>query len=150
MARFGEPDRPGRPYRQAMSDYHTQVDVDGDGTWDAYVTLEHGGGVDIFADMDGDQRADFIGHDYDRDGWLDEAVADRDRDGRVDLAGVDRNEDGALERVVLDDDFDGRAEIILEDRDLDRRYDVVGRDVDADGLVDSVVAAGHGNPYAGF
>ena len=75
--------------------YHTRVDVDGDGSWDAHTTYERAdGGVDIVADSDGDGQADFVGHDYDRDGLVD--VAEFDNDGN-----------GSLETRMYDDDGDG-------------------------------------------
>ncbi len=54
--------------------YHTHVDADGDGHWDAYQAYERpDGGVDIEVDTNHDGKVDFIGHDYNRDGLVDAA-----------------------------------------------------------------------------
>lgn len=75
--------------------YHTRVDVDGDGRWDAHTDYESAdGGVDIFVDANKDGRIDFIGHDHDRDGLVDDAEYDRDHDG-------------VFETRMFDDDGDG-------------------------------------------
>jgi hypothetical protein len=80
-------------------DYHTWVDVNGDGHWDKHVDYERpDGGVDIVADMDHDGRADFIGHDYDRDGLVDVADYDKDGDGVMDTRMYDDTGDGWMDR----------------------------------------------------
>jgi hypothetical protein len=81
------------------SDYHTRVDVDGDGTWDRHVDYEReDGGVDITADMNHDGVVDFIGHDVDRDGRVDFADYDHDFDGVMDTRMYDDTGDGWLDR----------------------------------------------------
>lgn len=75
--------------------YHNRVDADGDGTWDRSTLRGRAdGGVDIFVDLDGDGKTDFIGHDVD---------ADR----TVDSADYDKNHDGFFEQRMYDDDGDG-------------------------------------------
>jgi hypothetical protein len=79
--------------------YHTQVDVDGDGHWDANTAYERGdGGVDIRVDRDGDGVAEFVGHDLNRDGLVDSADYDTDGDGVLDTRMVDDNGDGWMDR----------------------------------------------------
>jgi hypothetical protein len=81
------------------TDYHTRVDVDGDGTWDAHRAYERpDGGVDIHVDADGDGRVDFVGHDRDRDGLVDSAEFDNDRDGVFETRMYDDTGDGWLDR----------------------------------------------------
>ena len=91
-------DAPGSDLVEA-TDYHTRVDVDGDGSWDAHTAYERAdGGVDIHVDINRDGRVDFIGHDADRDGLVESAVYDTDRDGTMDTLMVDDNGDGWLDR----------------------------------------------------
>jgi hypothetical protein len=79
--------------------YHTRVDADGDGAWDAHRAVERGdGGVDILVDRDGDGVVDWIGHDDDRDGLLESADYDRDGDGSLDTRAVDDTGDGWFDR----------------------------------------------------
>jgi hypothetical protein len=85
------------------ADYATHVDVDGDGTWDAYTAYERtDGGVDVHVDIhvDGnnDGVPDFIGHDYNRDGLIDSADYDTNRDGVMDTRMHDDNGDGWMDR----------------------------------------------------
>ena len=80
-------------------DYHTRVDVNGDGHWDKHVDYERAdGGVDIVVDKDHDGRADFIGHDFDRDGLVDVADYDKDHDGLMDTRMYDDTGDGWMDR----------------------------------------------------
>jgi hypothetical protein len=79
--------------------YHTRVDVNGDGRWDAYTAHERSdGGVDINVDVNHDGRVDFIGHDVNRDGLVDSADYDTNRDGVFDTRMTDDNGDGWLDR----------------------------------------------------
>jgi len=79
--------------------YHTRVDVNGDGRWDAYTAYERSdGGVDINVDANHDGRVDFIGHDVNRDGLVDSADYDTNRDGVFDTRMTDDNGDGWLDR----------------------------------------------------
>ncbi len=95
QAVFGTVEADASGAGQPAVDYHTSVDADGDGSWDAYQAVERGdGGVDIRVDRDGDGTVDFVGHDF-------------DRDGLVDTADVDRDGDGALDTRLYDDDGDG-------------------------------------------
>jgi hypothetical protein len=81
------------------ANYATQVDVDGDGTWDAYTAYERtDGGVDIHVDSNNDGVADFIGHDYNRDGLIDTADYDTNHDGVTDIRMHDDNGDGWMDR----------------------------------------------------
>jgi hypothetical protein len=85
------------------ANYVTHVDVDGDGTWDAYTAYERAdGGVDVHVDIqvDGnnDGVPDFIGHDYNRDGLIDTADYDTDHDGVMDTRMHDDNGDGWMDR----------------------------------------------------
>lgn len=84
-------------------DYHPNVDVDGDGHWDAYTArVRPDGGIDISADMDGDGRYDFVGHDVNRDGLIDAADYDEDGDGRLETHMSDIDGDGWMDRRVVD------------------------------------------------
>src|SRR5262249_49728439 len=57
-----------------VGDYHTRVDVQGDGRWDAHTyTARPDGGIDINVDLNHDGQADFVGVDHDRDGLIDES-----------------------------------------------------------------------------
>jgi hypothetical protein len=98
---FGLTDSPGSsgaPPVEAVG-YHTSVDVDGDGHWDATTAYERGdGGVDIHADTNHDGVADFVGHDVNRDGLVDSADYDTDGDGVLDTRLYDDNGDGWLDR----------------------------------------------------
>jgi hypothetical protein len=81
------------------TDYHTRVDVDGDGTWDRHIDYERAdGGVDITADMNNDGVVDFVGHDVDRDGRVDFVDYDHDFDGVMDTRMYDDTGDGWLDR----------------------------------------------------
>jgi hypothetical protein len=75
--------------------YHNRVDADGDGTLDRATYRGDGhGGAEILVDLDGDGRADFVGHDT-------------DLDNKVDYADYDKNHDGIFEKRMYDDDNDG-------------------------------------------
>jgi hypothetical protein len=88
--------------------YHTRVDVDGDGKWDAHTYVERAdGGVDIVVDADHDGRADFVGVDHDRDGLIDESFTDSNHDGVLDTHYVDVNHDGWLDKKVALDPKQG-------------------------------------------
>ncbi len=81
--------------------YHTSVDVDGDGHWDANTAYERGdGGVDIRVDRDGDGVAEFVGHDLNRDGLVDSADYDTDGDGVLDTRMAVDNGDGWMDRSI--------------------------------------------------
>ena len=58
------------------------------------------GGVDILVDLNGDGRADFIGHDKDRDWTVDSADYDKDHDGVFEKRMYDDDGDGLLDRSV--------------------------------------------------
>jgi len=84
------------------TDYHTRVDVNGDGRWDRHTYVQRAdGGVDIVADVNRDGRADFVGHDYDRDGVVDAADYDRNRDGRFETHMFDDDGDGWMDRKIV-------------------------------------------------
>jgi hypothetical protein len=84
--------------RVVATDYHTHVDVDGDGKWDHYTAYERGdGGVDIVV-TDNHGRVEFVGHDYNRDGLVDDADFDTDGDGVLDTRMYDDNGDGWMDR----------------------------------------------------
>jgi hypothetical protein len=79
--------------------YDSRIDVDGDGTWDAYTAYERAdGGVDLRADMNHDGVADFVGHDVNRDGLVDSADYDTNLDGTLDTRMYDDNGDGWMDR----------------------------------------------------
>jgi hypothetical protein len=85
------------------ANYVTHVDVDGDGTWDAYTAYERADGgvdvhVDIHVDGNSDGVPDFIGHDYNRDGLIDTADYDTNHDGVMDTRMHDDNGDGWMDR----------------------------------------------------
>jgi hypothetical protein len=94
-----------------LDNYHTRVDVDGDGKWDDHVYVARAdGGVDIVVDMNHDGRADFIGRDFDRNGLIDESVMDTNHDGVMDTQYEDVNGDGWLDkRVPYDPNGQGQA-----------------------------------------
>ncbi|MEV4509721.1 hypothetical protein AB0K00_12275 [Dactylosporangium sp. NPDC049525] len=85
---------------QAPTDgYHTRVDWDGDGKWDQHTYVNRAdGGVDIVVDVDGDGRAEFVGHDTDRDGLINSSELDTNHDGVMDQRYEDLNGDGWLDR----------------------------------------------------
>jgi hypothetical protein len=130
----------------------TDVDDDNDGIPDA---LENPGGVDPFADADGDGAPNFIdptpgpgvpafvdangdnindAFDADRDGVINIQDLDSDNDGIADIAeagGVDTNGDGRVDGLFSDTDADG----------LHNTYDastggnaIANRDTDGDGI----------------
>ncbi len=125
-ARTGLGDAPG-PHRQGLGDapraglggpggtaepraiappegYRNKVDADGDGTWDrATYRGRADGGVDILVDLNGDGRADFIGHDIDKDRVVDSADYDKDHDGVFEKRMYDDDGDGWLDRSVRQD-----------------------------------------------
>jgi hypothetical protein len=85
--------------RIEATDYHTRVDADGDGKWDAYTAYERpDGGVDIEVDRNHDGVIDFVGHDYNRDGLIDDADYDTNYDGVFDTRMYDDNGDGWMDR----------------------------------------------------
>lgn len=87
--------------RASVGDYHVNVDVDGDGHWDDHVVVGRAdGGVDVLVDSNHDGRVDFVGHDYNRDGILDDAVTDDNHDGTFDTLHIDKNGDGWMDRHV--------------------------------------------------
>jgi hypothetical protein len=80
------------------SDYHTRVDVDGDGKWDAYTAYQRSdGGVDIVV-TDHDGRVEVVGHDYNRDGLVEDADFDTNNDGVLDTRMYDDTGDGWMDR----------------------------------------------------
>lgn len=94
------PNHANQPLIEATG-YHTSVDVDGDGHWDAAKAYERGdGGVDIRVDTNHDGVADFVGHDDNRDGLVDSADYDTDHDGVLDTRMYDDNGDGWLDRAA--------------------------------------------------
>ena len=81
--------------------YRTRVDADGDGDWDRHTLRGRpDGGVDIMVDLNGDGRADFVGHDVDADGLVDVSDRDRDHDGFFEKRMYDDNGDGWMDRSV--------------------------------------------------
>ena len=90
--------QPGPPDGPVAEGYHTYVDADGDGRWDASTAYQRAdGGVDIHVDADRDGRVDFIGRDYNRDGLVDDADFDTDGDGALDTRMYDQNGDGWMD-----------------------------------------------------
>jgi hypothetical protein len=88
-------------YLKAPEGYRNKVDADGDGDWDrATYRGRRDGGVDILVDLNGDGRADFIGHDKDRDWTVDSADFDKDHDGVFEKRMYDDDGDGLLDRSV--------------------------------------------------
>jgi len=84
-----------------VDNYHTRVDVEGDGKWDAHTyAARDDGGVDIIVDANHDGKADFVGIDHDRDGLIDESYVDYNHDGVMDAHYVDNNHDGWLDKKV--------------------------------------------------
>ncbi|GAA1830591.1 hypothetical protein GCM10009682_56670 [Luedemannella flava] len=82
-----------------LTDYRPNIDVDGDGRWDAFHAYARpGGGVEITADIDRDGQVDFVGYDADRDGRVDRADYDTDHDGVLDTRMHDDDGDGWLDR----------------------------------------------------
>ncbi|MFF5293728.1 hypothetical protein [Paractinoplanes globisporus] len=80
--------------------YHNRVDADGDGHLDKATYLGDGhGGAEILVDLDGDGRADFVGHDTDLDNRVDFADYDKDHDGFFEKRMYDDNNDGLLDRA---------------------------------------------------
>jgi hypothetical protein len=95
------PDPNQMPTGPPTTDYHTRVDVNGDGRWDQHAYRERAdGGIDIMADMNHDGQADWIAIDYDRDGLVDQADWDKDKDGRFETHFFDDNGDGWLDRKI--------------------------------------------------
>lgn len=81
-----------------MSEYDTNVDVDGDGNWDDVDFTENSdGSVTITADMNNDGRIDFVAQDDDRDGLVDHATYDENFDGTPDTTWTDVDGDGYLD-----------------------------------------------------
>ena len=79
--------------------YRNRVDADGDGHLDKASYRGDGhGGAEIVVDLDGDGRADFIGHDTDLDNRVDFADYDKDHDGLFEKRMYDDNNDGILDR----------------------------------------------------
>jgi hypothetical protein len=95
---FGEAGGRGVAQEQEIAPpegYRNRVDADGDGHLDKSTYRGRAdGGVDILVDLNGDGRADFVGHDL-------------DLDNRVDSADYDKNHDGVFEKRMYDDDGDG-------------------------------------------
>jgi hypothetical protein len=84
-----------------VADYHTHVDVDGDGHWDQYTAYTGAdGGVDIMVDMNDDGVVDFVGHDANGDGILESADYDNNLDGHLDTRMYDDDGDGWMDRTV--------------------------------------------------
>ncbi len=88
----------------APEGYRNKVDADGDGTWDrATYRGRADGGVDIVVDLNADGRADFVGHDVDKDRVVDSADYDKDHDGVFEKRMYDDDGDGWLDRTVRRD-----------------------------------------------
>ncbi|MEU4238122.1 hypothetical protein [Actinoplanes sp. NPDC026619] len=84
----------------APKGYHNRVDADGDGDLDKATYRGDGhGGAEILVDLDGDGKADFIGHDTDLDNRVDFAEYDKDHNGVFEKTMYDDNGDGYLDRT---------------------------------------------------
>ncbi|MFC7277418.1 hypothetical protein ACFQS1_25780 [Paractinoplanes rhizophilus] len=85
--------------------YHNRVDADGDGHLDKATYRGDGhGGAEILVDLNGDGRADFIGHDTDLDNRVDFADYDKDHDGLFEKRMYDDSGDGYLDRTEWTND----------------------------------------------
>lgn len=82
-------------------EYETEVDFDGDGTWDEHqIEQTEDGSVLISGDTNNDGRIDVVAVDEDADGLVDAAVYDTDHDGRPDETLVDTDGDGWLDSTA--------------------------------------------------
>ena len=87
------------PHQIEDTTYHTRVDADGDGRWDAYKAYDRpDSGVDIEVDMNRDGKVDFVGHDDNRDGIIDSADFDNNFDGTFETRMYDDSGDGWMDR----------------------------------------------------
>ncbi|MGH3656309.1 MAG: hypothetical protein ACRDUA_06595, partial [Micromonosporaceae bacterium] len=89
-----------------MSEYDTNVDIDGDGEWDEVEITENAdGSVTLEGDVDGDGQTDFVGTDENADGLVDYADYDTDGDGQLDTRMTDVDGDGWLDTTEpIEDD----------------------------------------------
>ncbi|HEU4349612.1 MAG TPA: hypothetical protein VFR35_17690 [Actinoplanes sp.] len=98
---LGEASHRGVAEAEQLKGYHNRVDADGDGDWDkAIYRARADGGVDLLVDLNSDGKADFIGHDRDRDWTVDSADYDKNHDGVFEKRMYDDNGDGLLDRSV--------------------------------------------------
>jgi len=68
-----------------MGEYHTHVDIHGDGHWDHVAYPEHpDGSVTITGDENHDGHIDFIATDRNHDGIIESAMYDDNHDGTMD------------------------------------------------------------------
>ncbi|HEX3731324.1 MAG TPA: hypothetical protein VHU91_00115 [Mycobacteriales bacterium] len=81
-----------------MGEYHTHVDIDGDGHWDHVSYAENpDGSVTITGDANHDGQVDFRALDHNADGIIESATYDNNFDGTMDTGWTDSDGDGYLD-----------------------------------------------------
>ncbi len=107
---------------------HPPIDFDGDGTNDAYETVQQSDGEQIFVHYAGDHITDF--------------ATDDDHDGLVDKLISDTNGNGELDTLYTDDDGDGYMDTELALPGTGNPHAHPFLDFDGDGQGDAYHVAG--------
>ena len=130
----------------------TDVDLDGNGTFETAVTSADGNIVVAASDVDDDGDMDVIsyadgatGQVFQEDTIEGDVVVDSqmdlDGDGITDVELIDNNQDGTFDMAAVDSDMDGHANVVYHDVNGDETFDYAAFDSDGDGLMDTTVDA---------
>ena len=130
----------------------TDVDLDGNGTFETAVTTAEGNVVVASSDIDDDGDMDVIsyadgatGQVFQEDTVEGNVVVDSqldlDGDGITDVELMDDNKDGTFDVAAVDSDMDGHANVLYHDVNGDGNFDYAAFDSDGDGIMDTNVDA---------
>ncbi len=130
----------------------TDVDLDGNGTFETAVTTAEDNVVVASSDIDDDGDMDVIsyadgatGQVFQEDTVEGNVVVDSqldlDGDGITDVELMDDNKDGTFDVAAVDSDMDGHANVLYHDVNGDGNFDYAAFDSDGDGIMDTNVDA---------
>ena len=129
----------------------TDVDLDGNGTFETAVTTAEDNVVVASSDIDDDGDMDVIsyadgatGQVFQEDtveGNVVDSQLDLDGDGITDVELMDDNKDGTFDVAAVDSDMDGHANVLYHDVNGDGNFDYAAFDSDGDGIMDTNVDA---------
>ena len=130
----------------------TDVDLDGNGTFETAVTTAEDNVVVASSDIDDDGDMDVIsyadgatGQVFQEDTVEGNVVVDSqldlDGDGITDVELMDDNKDGTFDVAAVDSDMEGHANVLYHDVNGDGNFDYAAFDSDGDGIMDTNVDA---------